>query len=90
MTKNSIICFLLLCLWKKSKVYRMFKLALMGKYTIGGKMVEKNEIKKNAAGKVAEKMAKLLTKELKQSANSAGSAVAYQPKAPAGLERFRK
>ncbi len=53
-------------------------------------MVEKNEIKKNAAGKVAEKMAKLLTKELKQSANSAGSAVAYQPKAPAGLERFRK
>lgn len=53
-------------------------------------MAEKNKIKKNAAGKAAEKMAELLTKELKKSANSAGSAVAYQPKVPDGLERFRK
>lgn len=49
-------------------------------------MVEKRERK----NKAAEKLAGLLTRELKHSANSAGSAIFYQPKTPAGLERFRK
>lgn len=49
-------------------------------------MVEKRERK----NKTAEKLAALFTRELKRSANSAGSALSYQPKTPAGLERFRK
>lgn len=58
----------------------------MGEYTKGGNMVEKRERK----NKTAEKLAALFTRELKHSANSAGSAIFYQPKTPAGLERFRK
>lgn len=49
-------------------------------------MVEKKERKNRAA----EKLAALFTRELKHSANSAGSVLFYQPKTPAGLERFRK
>ncbi|MBD5097754.1 MAG: cyclic lactone autoinducer peptide [Lachnospiraceae bacterium] len=46
--------------------------------------------KKERKNKVAEKLAALFTRELKFSANSAGSMYSYQPKTPAGLERFRK
>lgn len=46
--------------------------------------------KKERKNKAAEKLAALFTRELKHSANSAGSAIFYQPKTPAGLERFRK
>ncbi len=44
-------------------------------------MVEKKERK----NKAAEKLAGLFTRELKHSANSAGSFLSYQAKTPAGL-----
>lgn len=46
--------------------------------------------KKERKNKVAEMLAAIFTRELKHSANSAGSALSYQPKTPVGLERFRK
>lgn len=46
--------------------------------------------KKERKNKAAEKLAGLFTRELKRSANSAGSFLSYQPKTPAGLERYRK
>ncbi|MCM1082255.1 MAG: cyclic lactone autoinducer peptide [Clostridium sp.] len=49
-------------------------------------MAEK-KVRKN---KAAEKLAGLLTRELKHSANSAGSMLVFQPKIPAGLKRFQK
>ncbi len=49
-------------------------------------MVEKKERK----NKAAERLAGLFTRELRHCANSAGSMYFYQPKTPAGLERFRK
>lgn len=46
--------------------------------------------KKERKNKAAERLAGLLTRELKHSANSAGSAFFYQMKTPAGLKRFQK
>lgn len=46
--------------------------------------------KKNMAGKSAALVAKALTNVLKADANSTACIVAYQPKAPKELSRFRR
>ena len=44
----------------------------------------------NKAISVARVLTGLLTNELKTSANSASCAFVYQPKEPAGIEKFKK
>lgn len=46
--------------------------------------------KKNTAGKSAAMVAKALTNVLKVDANSTACCLAYQPKAPKELSRFRR